>query len=119
MLNFTFYQKQGNPIIMDVLEDYYERLANSGLAKQVLYSDYKIKVEEEEYDILAVKLDFDNRDRILKILEVERQKELKKFFAQINNPTIKEIRENLDFVKFLTDMYERIKDEESLYFSYE
>lgn len=120
MLDFTYYTRQNQTITVKVSEVTYERLANTGLAKEVTYAEYKLVVEDEEYEINAAELNFDNRRKFLCLIETERQKELEKLFKDMDeNPTIKEIRENFEYVKTLTEMYKLYKDEDNIFFSYE
>jgi hypothetical protein len=103
-----------------VSENTYEKLAVVGLAKAVTFAEYKLMIENEEYEVNAAELNFDSRKKFLLIIETERQKELEKLFKNMDiNPTIKEIRENFDYIKSLTEMYKLFKNEDNLYFSYE
>ncbi|MGB4661109.1 MAG: hypothetical protein WBI07_18200 [Mobilitalea sp.] len=120
MLDLIYYTKQNQTIILKVSEKTYEKLAIAGLATEVDYSEIKIIIEDEEYEINATKLNFDNRTKLLRLIERERQAELEGLFRTMDkNPTIKEIRENFKYVKTLTEMYNLFKDEGNLYFSYE
>lgn len=120
MLDLIYYTRQNQTIILNVSEKIYERLAIAGLAKEVNYTEVKIIIEDEEYGVNATELNFDNRIKLLLLIEKERQVELERLFKFMdNNPTIKEIRENFDYVKILTKMYNLFKDEGNLYFSYE
>lgn len=120
MLELIYYTRQNQTIIVTVSENTYERLAVAGLAKAVTYAEYKLMIEGEEYEVNAAELNFDSRQKFLLIIETERHKELEKLFKDMDvNPTIKEIRENFDYVKTLTEMYKLYKDEDNLFFSYE
>ena len=120
MLDFIYYTKQNQTITVAVSEDIYEKLAKAGLSKEVTYSEHKLIVEDEEYEVNVAELNFDNRKKLLWIIERERQIELENLFkAMDENPTIKEIRENFGYAKILTEMYRLFKDEENIYFSYE
>ena len=86
---------------------------------KVKYSNYSIEVEGEQYDdVFAVKLDFDNRYELLKLVESERHNVLKEMTKKLINPTIKEIHEVFEYTMVLTEMYEMIKSEENIYFSF-
>ena len=118
MLSLRFFQND-NVSTLDIDEHCYERLAKSGLDSKVNYSNYSIEVEGEKYDdVFAVKLNFDNRYELLKIVESERHNELMKMITKFVNPTIKEIEEVYGYAIVLTEMYEMIKSEDNLYFSY-
>jgi hypothetical protein len=120
MLEFIYYTRQNQTINVKVSENTYERLAVVGLAKAVTYTEHKLMIEDEEYEVNAAELNYDSRTKFLLIIETERQKELEKLFANMDvNPTIKEVRENFDYVKTLTEMYKLFKNEDYLYFSYE
>lgn len=120
MLEFIYYTRHNQTITVKVSENIYERLAVAGLAKEVTYAEYKLMIEDEEYEVNAAELNFDSRKKFLMIIESERQKELEKLFKTMDvNPTIKEIRENFDYTKTLTEMYKLFKNEDIIYFSYE
>lgn len=119
MLDLVYYTKNSS-ISLDVSDMIYEKLANIGLDKIVNYLDYKIKIDDEEYEINAVKLNSKNRRKFLFLLDEEKQKELEKIFDLMDNsPTIKEFREISDYLKILTKLYKMFKDKNNIYFSYE
>lgn len=123
MLSFSFYRKTGEPTILDVSEVHYEQLAHAGLGRIAQSASYEIIIEEDKYEIDAIKLNFDNRRAILNLLEVERHKELKDVFKDVQD--VKDIFvpsknvEKLRYVKLLTDLCEKIKDNSYVFFSYE
>lgn len=120
MLDLIYYTRQNQTVNLKVTETAYERLATAGLAKVVVYSEVKITVEDEVYEVNATALNFDNRVKLLLLIENERQTELERVFQSLDkNPTIKEFRENFDYVKTLTELYKLFKDEANIYFSYE
>lgn len=120
MLDLTYYTRQNQTLSIKVSERTYERLAIAGLGKVVIYSEVKIIIEDEEYELNATELNFDNRVKLLQLIEKERQIELESVFKSMDqNPTIKEIREQFDNVKVFTDMYKLFKDEDNIYFSYD
>jgi len=120
MLELTFYDKQNNPETLPVSQYCYERLAKLGFAEKVKYKDLCLTIEGEEYIISAAELTKENRETFLVLIEFERQNELEKIFSHINeNPTIKEIREKLSYIKELTILYKKFKLDNNLYFSYE
>ncbi|WP_421323434.1 hypothetical protein [Aeromonas sp. 604176] len=120
MLELTFFDSTNEPKIIRVSEHCYERLAKIGFSKKVAYENNDLTIEGEEYNVLSVELTEDNRKILLTLIEDERQEELEKIFFQIDdNPTIKEIRENLSYVKELTEIYKTLKAEDNIYFSYE
>lgn len=120
MLDLTFYTRQNQISNIEVSEKVYEKLAKAGLASEVNYSERKLVIEDEEYEVNVVVLNFDNRVKLLSLLEKERQLELEILFKSMEkSPTIKEVRENFDYVKTITEMYSMLKNEDILYFSYE
>lgn len=120
MLDFIYYTRQNQIITVTVSEITYERLATAGLAQEVTYCERKLIIEDEEYEVNAAELNFDNRIKFLRIIETERQKELEKLFKSMDaNPTIKEIREDFAYIKTLTEIYRLYKDEDNIFFSYE
>lgn len=120
MLELTFFDDKNEPEVISVSEHCYERLAKIGFAKKVEYKEQILTIEEEEYSISAVKLTEENRKTLLILIECERQKELEKIFEHMgNNPTIKEMRESLSYIKELTMVYKNLKADSNLYFSYE
>ena len=93
-------------------------MATAELAKVVVYSEVKIVIEDEEFEVNATELNFDNRVKLLLLIEAERHTEFKRIFNSLDkNPTIKEFRENFDYVKTLTELYKLFKDESNIYFS--
>lgn len=120
MLELTFFDGKNEPEVISVSENCYERLAKIGFAKKVDYKERTLTIEEEEYSISAVKLTETNRKVLLDLIECERQKELEKVFDHMDdNPTIKEMRETLFYIKELTMVYKYLKLDSNLYFSYE
>ncbi|RGE39032.1 hypothetical protein DZC30_22430 [Comamonas testosteroni] len=120
MLELTFFDTTSTPKIISVSEHCYERLAEIGFSKKVDYKNNDLTIEGESYSINSVELTEENRKTLLALIEGERQEELEKIFRQIDeNPTIKEIRENLFYVKELTEIYKALKAEGNIYFSYE
>lgn len=120
MLDLTFYDKKNQIVPINVPEDSYRKLAEAGLAKIVNYNEYKVIIEDDEYEINAAELNYDTRKKFLWLIDEERQRELDKLFKQMDsNPTIKEIRDNFRYIKILTEMYSLFKDENNMFFSYE
>lgn len=120
MLDLIYYTKKNQTSSISVSEEIYEKLAKAGLAKEVIYSEVKLIIEDDEYQINATELNFENRKKLINIIEKERQTELEKLFSTMDEkPTIKEIRENFQYVKTLTKMYSMFQADENLYFSYE
>ena len=124
MLELTFYKKINNKNydaeIIEVSEKCYERLAEIGFAKKVEYKSIKLSIEDEKYDINATELNRTNRELLLTILESERHNQLKKSFKNIdNNPTIKELREEFQYIHELTKIYDFLELCIYQYFSYE
>ena len=123
MLSFSFYPQAGEPIIIDVSEVHYEKLAHAGLGHIVRSASYEIIVEEDKYEIEAIKLNFYNRRSILNLLESERHNELKALFNDAKDSedifTIPGNVERLIYVKLLTVLYVRIIVETCAFFSYE
>ncbi|MFA1755269.1 hypothetical protein ACDQ54_06390 [Fusobacterium animalis] len=119
MLDLVYYTKNSS-ISLSVSDMIYEKLANVGLDKVVKYLNYRIKIEDEEYEINAAKLNSKNRGKFLHLLDEEKQKELEKiFYLMDNSPTIKEFREISGYLKILTELYKMFKDKNNIYFSYE
>lgn len=119
MLDFTFYHKDGSVKTLIVSEQNYEKLCNAGLGKLVISSEKDLIIEGEKYVVDVIELSQENRNKILRFIEQERHKELEKVFSEIeDNPTIKEIREQFDYVKLLTFFYSKISKETYEYFSY-
>lgn len=123
MLSFSFYPQTGEPIILDVSEIHYEKLAHAGLGRVVQIASYEIVIEEDKYEINAIKLNFDNRRTILNLLETEQHNELEAIFKDVND--VKEIFqfpeniEKMEYVKLLTNLCEKVKDNSYIFFSYE
>ena len=119
MLDLVYYTKNSS-ISLSVSDMIYEKLANVGLDKVVKYLNYRIKIDDEEYEINAAKLNSKNRGKFLHLLDEEKQKELEKiFYLMDNSPTIKEFREISDYLKILTELYKMFKNKNNIYFSYE
>lgn len=120
MLDLIYYTNEQGTVVLEVSEKVYKRLAYAGLAKEVDYKVEKLIIEGEEYEVNAAKLDLGNRRKLISFIERERHAELEILFSKLDdNPTIKEIRENFEYVKVLTQMYNLFKDESNIYFSYE
>ncbi|MBQ9493049.1 MAG: hypothetical protein IJR54_04865 [Oscillibacter sp.] len=126
MLSFSFYPQNAEPGIpqtaepdtLSVSEAHYERLARAGLARLVPFEPYDLNVDDELCNgIKAVKLSFEMRRKLLDFLEAERHKELLALFAECGDIDSMESREKLEYVKLLTNLYERIKNEQNRYFS--
>lgn len=115
MLNLSVYPKNEEPIVLDISENYYEKLAHTGIGNIGQYKSYKMSVDGESYEIDAVKLDFETRRKLLDILEEERHKELVNIFNKSSKISDKE----LDYVRLLTSLYEMIRSEQNIYFSCE
>lgn len=119
MLDVIFFTKNGQTANVSMDEEAYKQLAKAGLSKVVTYADYEVIVEGEEYEIYAAKLSFENRKRLVEMLETERQRELEELFKNMDDkPTIKEMRGSLSYVKVLTEMYQLFVDDENAFFSY-
>ena len=119
MLDLKNKKKDNTFVNLEVSEEIYQKLAEAGLDKIVNYSEYTFCDEAETFTIEAVKLDFDSRDKILRLLTNELINDLLRFFDLFKNPTVKEMRQNLKYVKILVKMYLYIKNEEITFFSYE
>lgn len=120
MLELTFYDSKNEPEVVSVSQSCYERLAKIGFSKEVEYKERTLIIEEEEYSVLAVELTKEHRKILLDLVEAERQKELEKVFDNMDdNPTIKDMREALSYIKELTIVYKNLKMDSNLYFSYE
>lgn len=120
MMSLTFYTNENNTNSIEISDKAYKKLAYSGLEKVVDFKDISIKIEGEDYEINAAELSYDNRKKIIGFVERERQNELVILFENMdNNPTIKEIRENFSYIKYLTEIYKQISDKSNIYFSYE
>lgn len=120
MLDLIFYTRKNQTMSLKVSESTYENLAFAGLSTIVDYSQTLVIIEDEQYDLNVSKLNFDNRMKLLSLVEKERQVELEKIFKTLDDsPTIKEIREKFIYVKTLTELYKQFKNEENIYFSYE
>lgn len=120
MLELTFFDGENEPEVISVSQHCYKRLSEIGFAKNVEYKDITLTIEEEDYNICAVKLTKKNRKVLLDLIECERHKELEKVFDNMDdNPTIKEMRESMFYIKELTKVYKHLKVESNRYFSYE
>ena len=121
MLDLIFYDINSKPQILSVTESCYKNLAEIGFSKKVNYKNIKLTIEDEKYNIYATELNKKNRSTLLNLIELERQQELEKIFEKINsdNPTIKEIREYLKYIKELTSIYKLLAVNNNKYFSYE
>jgi len=120
MLELTFFDVSNEPQVVSISERCYKRLAEIGFSKKVKYKEFPLIIEEEEYDITAVKLTEDNRNTLLNLIEVERQSELELLFNKMDEkPTIKEIRDSFMYIKELTVVYKHMKLDSNMYFSYE
>lgn len=124
MLELTFYKKINKknyePEIVEVSEKCYEKLAKIGFSKKVEYENIKLLIEDEEYEVNVTKLNRYNRNILIILIENERHKEFKKAFKNIdNNPSIKEIREQFQYVNELTKIYDFLILDIYQYFSYE
>lgn len=120
MLELTFFDGENEPEIISVSQYCYERLAKIGFSKEVEYKERTLTIEDEEYSVYAVELTKEYRKILLDLVETERQKELEKVFDHMDdNPTIKDMREALFYIKELTIVYKHLKMDSNLYFSYE
>lgn len=118
MLDLTFIKKNGEIIILDISESTYENLIE--LSKILKYKNIKINIEEEKENILVSKLNFFSRRKVCKILEKKIHCELEKFLNNIDvDPTIKEIRNNINYLKELKKIQDLFKDNSYKFFSYE
>ncbi|MCE1974191.1 MULTISPECIES: hypothetical protein [Enterobacter] len=120
MMELTFYNKNKEPEVISVSDYCYEKLAKIGFSKKVEYHENSFIIEGEEYSILSAKLTTKNRKVLLSLIENERQEELEKTFTNMDDsPTIKEIRENLLYVRELTKIYKLLKMQDNIYFSFD
>lgn len=119
MLDLTFYYKDHSVLTVEVSDLNYEKLYKAGLGKLIAPAKKELIIESEKYEIEVIDLLSDNRMKILGFIEKERQHELESIFTELDdNPTIKEIREKLSYVKLLTSFYSNITNTECEYFSY-
>ncbi|HBQ8755647.1 hypothetical protein ABLV54_19915 [Klebsiella sp. JB_Kp042] len=120
MMELTFYNKNKEPDVVSVSDDCYEKLARIGFSTKIEYHEEPFIIEGEEYTVLFSKLTSKNRKILLSLVESERQEELEKIFKNINdNPTIKEMRDSLLYVRELTEVYKLLKAENNMYFSFD
>lgn len=83
MLSFTYYSIDNDIVSIDVSEDVYERLYNAGISKVVKYNDIEMNIDNEKYNVYAVKLDFDNRELLNRIIKKEIENELEIMFSKM------------------------------------
>lgn len=120
MMDLSFYNNKNDVDIIEISEEAYEKLAVEGLDKLVDFKNININVEGDEYEVNAAELTKENRQSILSFIETIRQKELVSLFKDMdNNPTIKEIRSEFSYIKYLTEIYSKFSCEDNIYFSYE
>ncbi|MBS7527226.1 hypothetical protein KHM83_11090 [Fusibacter paucivorans] len=120
MLDLIYYSRDGLTKNVCVTDTNYERLAMLGLANIVTYEEKKVVIEGDEYSINAATLNYSSRKLFINLLEDTRHSELVKLFEEMDiKPTVKEIREQFDYVKLLTHLCKEFKDENNIYFSYE
>ncbi|WP_047795021.1 hypothetical protein [Exiguobacterium sp. JLM-2] len=120
MLDLNFYTIENETFQIEVSESIYENLAHAGLNAVVNYSEHNLIIEGENYKIYASKLNFENRLKLLLLVENERQNELEKIFKTLDEePTLKEVREHFKYISTLTTLYSQFKNEKNAYFSYE
>lgn len=120
MMELTFYNRNKEPEVISVSDDCYEKLAKIGFSKKVEYHEGPFIIEGEEYTVLSVKLTSKNRKVLLSLVECERQEELEKVFKNMDDsPTIKDVRENLLYVRELTEIYKLLKIKNNTYFSFD
>lgn len=120
MMNLTFYTNKNEINSIEVSEDCYKKLAEAGLENLADFNDIKIQIDGEEYEISATELIEESRKKFISFIEMERQKELEILFANMDdNPTIKEIRKEFSYVKYLTEIYRQFSCQDNIYFSYD
>ncbi|NFI55062.1 hypothetical protein FDA48_01480 [Clostridium botulinum] len=120
MMDFSFYTNKNDVDIIEISEESYKKLADAGLDKIVDFKNININVEGDEYEINAAELTKENRHLIISFIEAIRQKELVILFKNMdNNPTIKEIRDKFNYIKYLTEIYSKLTCEDNIYFSYD
>lgn len=120
MMTLTFYTKQNGTNSIDIPDESYKRLAESGLDSVGEFKEINVIVEDEEYEINAIELIDENRKKLIEFIEKERHEELKKVFKEMENkPTLKEIRGNLEYIKYMTCIYEQLIYKDNIYFSYD
>ena len=119
MMDLILYSENDNEIIS--ISDYcYEQLAKIGFSIKVKYKNVKLNIEDEEYEINATKLNKKNRKILLSLIEKERQIKLEDYFYKMDSsPTIKEMRENTEYIRELTEVYKLLALASNKYFSYE
>ena len=83
MLSFTYYSIDNDIGSIDLSEDVYERLYNAGISKVVKYNDIEMNIDNEKYNVYAVKLDFDNRELLNRIIKKEIENELEIMFSKM------------------------------------
>jgi hypothetical protein len=116
MLDINFFTTENTMVCYELTEKAYERLAKSGFGKVTAFSVEELCVEGEEDKYEVAKLEIENRNIYIKFLEDERHLELKKLFGEMDNcPTIKEIRDNFNYVKLLTELIDLFRDERNIY----
>ncbi|TOL18133.1 hypothetical protein CGI04_13715 [Vibrio parahaemolyticus] len=119
MIELRFFNDKEEVISIAVKEQTYEYLANAGLAKIVNYKDKKLTVEGDVYDETVVELSKSNRKTLIAFIENERHIALSDFFRKFDDKvTVKELRDNLGYVRDLTGLYSQFIDETNMYFTY-
>lgn len=120
MLSISFYTKSNSTISIRTSELCFEYLANLGFSKNIPYETKEFTIEDEKYELSVAELNLITRSELTKIVEKIRHREL---ICMLNNlddtPTIKEIREQIDDIRSLTNIYQAITDENNIYVGFE
>ena len=100
-------------------EHIYIKLSQIGLGR-LPYEKKELNIDEEQVQIKVANLRCNNIRSILKLkIENIRQQELEKAFeiVEVENVTIKEIREHFTYISELTSMYKCLSNENIHYLS--
>lgn len=121
MLDFIFYTNKSESFTFEVSDDkIYEKLAKAKFDKIAHSSLVHMVIEGEEYEVDAIELSKQNREKFKCFIEKERHLELKNIIKNLDEfPTIKEFRDCYNYVKLLTEIYELFNDENNKYFSFD
>jgi hypothetical protein len=124
MLTIVFLESdqaldQYTSIDISVSEYIYKKLSEIGLGR-LPYENKELNIDEEQVKIKVVTLRSNNIRNILKLkIESIRQQELERAFESVDveNITIKEIREYFSYIEELTSMYKCLSNENIHYLS--
>lgn len=117
MMDVCIYTRDQSHESIEVSDRLYEKLCYTKLS-ELDYQTYNIIVEEEEYDVKALRLSYKNKVELVHVLEEFLIDEINSISID-SNQNIKEYRQQFGDILVLGKLIKKLQDDDSIYFSYE